>query len=442
MKFIALIDDEPAVLEFYSAILERKGYQTKSFETSTQFFSELDRYRHEFDLILMDYNLPEIEAEDLLSGIKQKTNSPILIFTSQSNIPNAISIIRMGAFDYIEKNFQDTEKLTLSIQRALDHRKLMIHNTELKSENKILREEKRDRSSSLNSMGSKNRRMQKLINSIDHFSKVSTHLLFHGHEGVGKEVMAKYLHQLTGSKAENFFSLNTQSLTPEEIHLTLFGDQSTPGVLSKGQEATLFIDEVTQLSLATQSKLLTFIQEGSLKLRIIFSTNVELNELTEGNKLSKDFYHSISTLQTYIPSLKERREDIIDLATSFLRVSCKKYNKNIIGFNESALQSLSKYEWPGNIRELKNTVERSVILSDDKLIGAVHLGLHNLNKSPGLFNSNFEPNFTLKEIEVEYTKHVIDYCNGDLPRAAKILGVSKRTIYRKIQDKEKPLSLN
>jgi len=428
-KRALIIDDERLALEFYSEVLEAQDLAVTKFTCPKTLLNELNGNFSNFDLILIDYNLPDMLGVDLLKTIKQYTNVPKLIFTSESNMAQAIEAMRLGAFDYIEKNFSDTNSLTVAIQRALTHRNLQVENSQLKKQIN-------NESTHSFTLNSNNEFMSKIIYTLEKVSPTKASVLITGARGTGKDYLANFIHQNSLNANGPFVKINC-SATPQNIISQDFNIDNPQNIFNRASNGTLYIDEIADLSSENQRQLLMSLEKLSeaYNVRIISSSHDKLLPKVKANIFKEELFYKLSIVNIDLPKLKDRKEDLHQLTTFFLNHFTNKHQKIIQSLDESAVKILLNSSFEGNIRELENMLERAVIMCEGSRITSTHFITNiSTNSASDIFNPHFIPDLNLKQIEKEYTKFVINHCQGNLLKAAKILEVSKRTIYRKIQD--------
>jgi DNA-binding NtrC family response regulator len=380
---ILVIDDEPAVCKGCHLVLSENGYQV---ETCLNGISGLKTLRQEgFDLALLDMKLPDMNGMDLLRTIRHElTSVSVIVITGYSTVQDAVKAMKLGAYDYLSKPFSDDE-LLIAVQRAMDRKRVA-------DENRALREQLLDRFSFTNIVG-ENKIILELFQKIEKVAPTDTTVLITGESGTGKELFAGAIHARSQHAAKHLVALDCSTLTPSLMESELFGHvkgaftgavRDKPGVFQVAHNGTLFLDEISNLSLETQGKLLRVLESQEYKpvgansvkktnTRIIAATNRDIQDLLEQGSFREDLFYRLNVFPLVIPPLRERRDDIPRLAYHFLRHYCRKAGKSIQGFSDEAMESLVNFDWPGNVRQLKNVVERLVILSDEGVLGLLNL---------------------------------------------------------------------
>jgi two-component system NtrC family response regulator len=371
---ILVIDDELVICKGCQLPLSDKGYLVDICITGKAGIEAIQE--GSYDLILLDMRLPDIEGMEILKDIHEiKPGLPVIVMTGYSTVQNAVDSMKLGAFDYLSKPFTD-EALMLVVERAIEKKRMV-------EENFYLRRELFNRFSFENIVGES----PKILEIFDQINKVaptdSTVLLF-GESGTGKELFARAVHVHSQRASQQFVAVDCSTFSPSLLESELFGHvkgaftgavQDKAGIFDVAHGGTLFMDDVTNLNLEIQGKLLRVLETGEYKpvgashfhntdVRIIAATNKDLKGMVEEGKFREDLFYRLNVFPIYIPPLRERKEDIPKLAYHFLRLFCRKTGKRIEGFSDQALESLINYDWPGNVRQLKNIVERLVIMAD------------------------------------------------------------------------------
>ena len=377
-EIIHVIDDEPIIHEVLGKLLTSEGYDV---EISSNGKEALNKHLHQsFDIVLLDLMMPGISGIDVLKKIKKiDPFSIVIIITAFASIESAISAMKVGAYDYIQKPFKHDD-LLLTIKRAIEHRQLQEENLRLKDELK--------KKYSFENIIGKSKLVKNLFETIKASAPTRSTILLQGESGTGKELVARAIHQNSNRTDFAFIVVNSGSLPPDLLESHLFGHvkgaftgatSEKKGLFIAADKGTIFFDEISSLNMETQAKLLRVIQErefmklGGTKtikvnVRVIVATNSDLEKLIEQKKFREDLFYRLNVIKIELPPLRERKEDIPLLVKHFLDVYSKENNKEILGVTEDVMEILENYDWPGNIRELENLIERSVVLSKSKYI--------------------------------------------------------------------------
>ncbi|WP_372371009.1 sigma-54-dependent transcriptional regulator [Candidatus Uabimicrobium sp. HlEnr_7] len=438
MKKILIIDDEKSICQILSYVLEERGYKTRTAQTGAD---ALQILKDEcFDLVVQDLKLPDIEGLDLLKKIKNLYPELIIIvITAFSNWQIAVEAMRLGAFNYIRKPF-DNENIVNIVRRGIHQRELAVADRE--KDSKIIG----------NSL-----QMQKLKSLIQRVAPTDATILIHGESGVGKELVARAIHNFSSRQEQVFISINCGSLVENLLESELFGHvqgaftgaiQSKKGLVEVANSGSLFLDEVGEMLLSTQVKLLRVLENrefmpiGGVKakktdVRFITATNRNLQEMVKRGEFREDLFYRLNVIPIEVPSLRERKEDIPLLAGYFLALYTQKNNKNVTGFSAEAMQLLHDYNWPGNIRELSNVIHRTVVLCESSIIQKEDLEIHDNtasdNSLPELIEDGFDLENQLTKVECFYIKEALAKTNGNLTQAAKLLNLSFRSLRYKVK---------
>src|SRR5579862_1686002 len=377
---ILIVDDERGIRESLSALLRDDGYTVDTVSSGEECLKKIAQ--HPFDLIMLDVWLPKMDGLTVLQKINELDAPPmVIIISGHGNIETAVRATKLGAFDFLEKPLS-LEKTVLVIKNAIDYLRL-------ESENRRLRAELEERHQILgNSVPMKALRQQ-----IALAAPTTGRVLIYGESGVGKELVAHALHQ-SGSRAERpFVEVNCAAIPEELIESELFGHlkgsftgalEDKTGKFEQADGGSLFLDEIGDMSLRTQSKVLRVIEEqrftpvgsGSnrvVDVRIIAATNKNLQEEIQKGNFREDLFYRLNVIPFYVPALREHAEDIPILANHYLTAFARSYGRKPKHFSESAMECLIRYRWPGNVRELRNLVERLVIMVPGSRIERRHL---------------------------------------------------------------------
>lgn len=441
--FIHIIDDEPIIHEVLGDLLTGEGYKV---EMSSNGEEALERHAsHEFDLILLDLLMPGMDGIEVLKKLKKiDPYAVIIIITAYASVESAISAMKIGAFDYIQKPFKHDE-LLLTVKRAMEHKRLQEENLRLKDE--------LQRKFSFENIISKSRVMRTMFETIKASAPTRSTILIQGESGTGKELVARAIHQNSPRVHSPFIIVNSGSLPPDLLESHLFGHvkgaftgavSDKKGLFEAADRGTIFFDEISTLNLETQAKLLRVMQDREfmrlggtntlrVDVRVIAATNADLEEFIKEKKFREDLFYRLNVIKIELPPLRQRKEDIPLLTKHFLDMYSKENNKEIIGVSEDVMEIMENYEWPGNIRELENLIERAVVLTKSKLITRNNLPPFLLEeKRAEAMISSLNNNLHLKEQVQSYQKKAIIEAlrrtKGVQKKAARLLGVKPTTL--------------
>lgn len=461
MESILIVEDHGDMQLVLSKILREKGYNTIIAEDGIKAVEQIEISLP--DLILLDVRLPKLDGMGVLSRIRKIDNDvPIIMMTAYGNIQGAVQAMRAGVHDYITKPFNNDE-LILIIQKALK-----AHS--LREEVKILRQ-KLDEMSSSEKMIGESPQIKKVLKQVKLIASTNMSVIIQGGSGTGKEVVSNMIHQKSPRKDKPFVPIDCGAIPETLIESELFGyekgaftgaDYTKKGKFELANKGTLLLDEITNLPHSAQAKLLRVIEEkkvqriGSKKLipfdvRIIATTNIDILDAVKQNKFRNDLYHRLLEFMIFLPMLKEIKSDIPIMAKEFLRQANVELKKNIRGFSSKAIELMLNYHWPGNVRELKHTIKRAVLIAESELIMFDHLyplldngyfseDRINDSKSEEEVQLSEFPNQEMsfrhqkEQFEKELIIKVLKQTGGNRNKAAEILKISRKTIYRKMKD--------
>ncbi len=445
-KLIYIVDDEQSISKLLSFWVKDKwGYNVEVFSTSE---SMLKKVNSKPDLILLDIMLPGLDGIETLKRVKQSDeNLPVIMLSAQGSIEVAVESLRYGAYDYFSKPI-DQQKLELAIKNA-------IKNYDLQKELQNLKENVR-REYSFDNIITADGKMQDVFKLVSKVLDNDISVLIYGESGTGKELIARAIHYNGKRKDKPFVVVNCASIPRELLESELFGHekgsftgahQRKLGKFELAKDGTIFLDEVGELEMLLQAKLLRVIQNKEFErvggteliktnVRIISATNRDLKSAVEDKEFREDLYYRLNSFPIFIPPLRQRRSDILVLAEHFVEEFNRKLGKNMRGFTKKALKLIYEYDWPGNIREMENTIERCLIISDKDIIDIEELPQHirAADKSgffdqPGTIftDDNIVP---FEKIKEEAIRHALKVTKGNIVEAAKRLQLGRATIYR------------
>lgn len=373
MSRILIIDDQAPIRRVLREILENESYQVDDAESGTAAMQLIKE--QEFDAILCDIKMPEMDGIEVLEAVKQTCDTPVIMISGHGTIDTAVEAIKKGAFDFIVKP-PDLNRLLITLRNALDKRNLANENKALKKAVKVQ-----------NEMIGESSAMMDVKDMIEKVAPTNARVLITGENGTGKELVARQLHELSTRKFGPFIEVNCAAIPSELIESQLFGHEkgsftsaikTRKGDFELADGGTLFLDEIGDMSLAAQAKVLRALQENKItrvggekeipvNVRILAATNKNLKEEIEKGNFREDLYHRLSVIVINVPPLRERKDDIPLLVNNFVEIISQNMGKATPTFTEEALEELKKFKWTGNIRELHNIVERLVILSGNEI---------------------------------------------------------------------------
>ncbi|MBL7110671.1 MAG: sigma-54-dependent Fis family transcriptional regulator [Bacteroidales bacterium] len=449
---ILIIDDEPTLGAGCKRVLEQENFEVSLRQNGRDGLK--DALSDEYDLILLDLILPEIEGMEILKAIKSKgIRSAVIIITGYATIQTAVEAIRLGAADYISKPFSPDE-LIINVKRVFEHQ-------ELRDENIALRKELSLKEVFEGIIGD-SVAMTKIFELINRVAPTDSNILITGESGTGKEVIAQAIHRTSLRKHQPFIACDCGALTPTLLESELFGHvkgsysgaiSTKQGLFEIANNGTLFLDEVSNISMEIQSKLLRVLEtrmlrrvgdtaERNINIRLVAASNQDLTKLVNEGSFRNDLYYRLEVIPIHLPPLRERIDDIVKLATTFLDDIRKKSKIKARYFNPETIEILENYSWPGNIRELKNLVERVAILCDSETIEAKHLPkeIKNkyLNPSIGEVPATWEEfksyknqlkNDMISQIEMEFIRAALNDAGGNVSKAARKIGMQRTNFH-------------
>ncbi len=446
MHSILIVEDNYDTQLLISSILRENGYQTFLVSDGKEVISRFKSYKP--DIVLLDIQLPGKDGISILKKIKEiDQNTLVIMISGTRGIKNIVETIKLGAYDYVRKPF-DQDELLISIKRALKTKELNQQITDLKKKLYFKKN---------NIVIGNSPQIKRILNQIDLIAPTNMSVIIQGKSGTGKEVFAHLIHKKSMQGKRPFVALDCGAIPDTLVESELFGYEkgaftgalsSKAGKFEEANGGTLLLDEITNMPIQGQAKLLRVLEEkqttriGGIKprdidIRVIATSNKDfLLEIKQGN-FREDLYHRLNEFQIFLPSLSERKDDIPLFAQEFLLNANSKYNKNISGFSSEAMQLLLDYHWSGNVRELKNVINRAVITTDNKVIQPEQLSIQLQNDIPNNLVqpqiSNFNSLKTmLQEYESNIIQSAINMTNGNKTKAAKLLDVNIRTLHRKM----------
>jgi two-component system, NtrC family, response regulator HydG len=444
-RTILLADDDAGHRMMLKANLASEGYHVEEVADGDEVLPFLEK--NEAALMLLDMKMVRMDGLATLSVLLQAGYTiPVIVLTAFSSVETAVEAMKKGAFDYITKPV-DIEELKLIIGRALSF-------SSLAEENKTLKKRLGEQFSYANIIG-KSAAMQEMFATLSMVSLTDATVLITGESGTGKELVVNALHQNSQRRSTPFIKLNCAALNENLLESELFGHEAgaftgatgrRKGRFELAHRGTLFLDEIGDMSLPTQAKILRVLQEGEFErlggaetikvdVRLLAATHKDLQKMIEKGEFRQDLYFRLSVVPVNLPALRERSIDIPELTTHFLRRFAEKNRKDIKGIHPEALNLLMQYDWPGNIRELENTVERAVILCLGEQISPQDLPRHMLSEDVRIAKkTQVDEGFTLRDMEREVIRSTLNKTGNNKSLTAKKLGVSRQTLLNKIKE--------
>jgi DNA-binding NtrC family response regulator len=441
---ILIADDQRDVLEALRILLKGEGYQTEAVSSLAGVFNALEK--KEYALLLMDLNYTRdtTSGAEGLSAIPRiqglDSTLPIVVMTAWATIELAVEAMKRGARDFVTKPW-DNQRLLTIVRTQIELASALRRERKLEAENEILR-------GTMPDLIAQSPAMRPVIEMISRVAPSDANVLITGENGTGKSLIARAIHALSPRASRTMITVNMGGLSETLFESELFGHvkgaftdakADRAGRFELADESTLFLDEIANIPLAQQAKLLRVIETGDFErvgssktlhanVRIISATNANLDSEVATSRFRQDLLFRLNTIQVALPPLRDRREDIMPLAISFLRQHAERYRKQISGFDEPARERLRQHAFPGNVRELDHVVERAVLMTQDRQIGASDLGL----TTSAAETRNLEQ-MSLEEVEAFLIKKALARNDGNARKAAEALGLSRSAFYRRLQ---------
>lgn len=439
---ILIADDERIARDNLEHVLRKEGYEVVSVPNGAVAIQELEK--SDFDLVLTDLRMQPVDGAQVLERARElHPDTEVIVITGFATITSAVDAMRKGAYHYIPKPY-NLDEVRIIVRQALEKRALRREVSELRRQVGI----KKDSSLLIG----KSPPMESLKRTIEQIAPSDSSVLILGDTGTGKELVAKTIHNLSARSERRFLAINCGAFTEELFANELFGHEREAftgargvkrGLLEAANGGTIFLDEIGDMPLSMQVKLLRVLQEKTMmrvggtddipvNVRIIAATNKDLKQEVELGNFRQDFYYRLNVITLYVPRLAERQDDILLLTFHFLHKIAKSQEKPVESISDEATEILLSYEYPGNVRELENIVERAVTLANGQKIEARHLPL-DLQHIAVRVRRPEQDLMTLDENEREYILWVLRQVNDNKTKAAEILGIDRVSLWRKIK---------
>ena len=437
---VLIVDDDPEMLAMLRGHLEGEGFMVLTAAGGREGVAMLER--EECDVIFTDLVMDDSGGMEILAAAqRQRPNARVILMTAFGSLETALEAMRHGAYDYLTKPFKLAE-VTLTVNRALEDSRLRRENQRLRAHV--------EKEQGIGRILGQSPQLRAVLDQIRAVADSDAPVLLLGESGTGKELAARALHWGSARFGEAFVPVDCGAIPEHLLEAELFGhekgaftgaDRKRPGLFVAANRGTLFLDEITELSPPLQAKLLRAVQDRAVRpvgsatvvqldLRLVSATNRDLAVMVREGRFREDLYYRLAVIPVRLPALRERPEDIPLLAAHFLQRAARRLGKTLTGFSEEAAAWMAAHRWPGNVRELENVVERAAVLAKGPLIHLADLGTE-FSMDTGL--PSMRP--TLDELDRQYVRRVLEETGGDKQAAARILGVSVRTLQRRAQER-------
>ncbi|MFQ5864530.1 MAG: sigma-54-dependent transcriptional regulator [bacterium] len=439
---ILVADDEENIVDGLEALLIDEGYEVSRASGGAEALERLSN--EQFGLILVDLTLPDLDGIELLTQLKERNIlTETIIITGKGTISTAVEAMKKGAYDYLTKPVEP-HRLKTIILKALEHHRLVVSHKQLELQLRNL--------TRYEDIVGQSSEIQEIYKLIDAVADTTANVIITGESGTGKELVARAIHKKSNRSQGPFIAVNCSAFPKEILENELFGHEKgaftgalneKAGCFELADQGTLFLDEVCEMPLETQAKILRALEERRFRrlggkeeigvdVRVIAATNKSLEQALEEKTLREDLYYRLCVVEIELPPLRERTGDIPLLMNEFLQMFSKKNHKTVSSFSMQAAELLTRYRWPGNVRELKNTIERAVVLSKGNTIQLSDLPKRIINANGATVDVRITIGTTLYETEKEVILKTLEYVNNNKTRAAKILGISLKTLHNKL----------
>jgi len=447
---VLIVEDDREMCRFLSELLAEEGYDAEAVHDGA---AALERHKQTgFDLTITDLMMPGMKGQELVRRLREvDPDTLVLVITAFGSIESAVETMRAGAFNYLTKPFR-TDEILLQVSRALEARGL-------RKELQRLRKEVRSHYGLENIVGT-SAKMKRVFETVAQISDAPANVLIVGESGTGKELVARAIHYSSSRCRGPFLPVNCAAIPETLLESELFGylrgaftdaKKDRKGLFREASGGTLFLDEISETALNLQAKLLRVIEDKEVRplgatkgervdVRIIAASNRDLDQLVGEGRFRQDLFYRLNVIRIDLPPLRERPEDIPLLIEHFVQKFADRTKRKVAGLTEEALSALSGYPWPGNVRELEHAIERALLLGKGERIEVRDLPPQLLARSNGQISLDqaLSKHYTIKDLEREYVKRVLEATAGNKTEAATILGVDRTTLYRKLEEaKEK-----
>ena len=443
---LLIVDDEKNIREGLGKALEMDGYSI--FLAADGEEAKISIEKNEIDLIIADLRMPKLSGEELLKHVTSAYPTiPVIILTGHGTIENAVNAMRDGAYDFITKPV-NLDRLSLLVKRALSKRELVLQHKELQDEVSKIQKTRQ-----YSNIIGKSSQMKKIMDVVNQIASTKASVLVTGESGVGKELVADAIHNLSNRREKAFIKVHCAALTESLLESELFGHEkgAFTGAVSRKRGrfelshlGTIFLDEIGEINPNVQIKILRVLQEKTFErvggeetlevdVRIIAATNRDLKEEIEQGNFRDDLYYRLNVVNIHVPPLRERKEDIPLLSTAFLKEFAEENDRVIEGFDSKARNSIYNYSWPGNVRELRNCIESAVVMSKGTIITQEDLP-PTVRAATDMEDIKISIGTTIAHAEKQIIESTLHFNNGNKSKTAEVLGIGRKTLHRKLAE--------
>jgi DNA-binding NtrC family response regulator len=442
---VLIVEDDHDMREMLGELLGDAGYETVSYSDAHAATRLIKDEREMLDLVITDVRMPGVKGDEILFAVRHsRAEAPVIVITAFGSVEHAVEMVKAGAHQYITKPFQAGELLT-AVGQALERTALLREQMRMR----------REMSSSQTRIIGASLPMRKLLDLIARAAQSSSTVLITGESGTGKELVARAIHEQSG-RGGQFVPINCPAIPAELMESELFGHtgqaftgakQARPGLFETADGGTIFLDEVADLPLLVQPKLLRTLQEGTIRrvganseqqvnVRVVAATNRDLEEEVREGRFREDLFWRLNVIQLRLPALRERPYDIPLLVEHFVGKVADSLGRQQLDVPPETLAILTSYSWPGNVRELENAIERAVTLAPGARLTPDELPerVTNHGAAAAFIARSSERDLTLREVEREYILEILRKTGGNKTRAAELLGLDRKTLYRKLDE--------
>ena len=437
---ILVVDDDAVAADLLREVLTKEGYRV---QTATQGSEAIQMgSRTSFDMVITDLKMPDNSGLDVVRAFRQKSPQTIMIvITAFGSFETAIEAIQNGAYDYISKPFK-IEDIKVTVQRALNQQRLVREQRFLPTDTA--------EDLPLETVIGNSPKMLEIYKLVARVARTDTTVLIQGESGTGKELIARAIHNHSHRAGKPYVAVNCAALPEGLLETELFGHtkgaftgawSSKKGLFLEAEGGTCFLDEIGDITPSLQAKLLRVLQEHEVRpvggaetikidVRILAATNKDLETLVKAGRFREDAFYRLHVVTINLPPLREHPEDIPLLANHFIKTACHHAKKSVSGISKEAMEILTHYHWPGNIRQLENVIERAVTLTTNNVLMPSDISEDLSLKEADHPLSSSEALLTLEEMKRQYVEQILNQTGGNQSKAAEVLGINRKTLYR------------